>query len=77
MTDYNKTLRDNGLKKYKLTDVVANGSRARLKVDSDLLVGDSSNGFAYGDILDANATEQLIKNKMSGLVDDSFKEEMT
>lgn len=66
MNDYNKTLRDKKLKKYKLTDLVANGSRARLKVDSDLLVGESSNGdFAYGDILDANATDQLIQQKIS------------
>lgn len=47
------------MKKYKLQDLVANGSHSRLKVDSDLLVGDISNGYGYGDVLDANATQQV------------------
>lgn len=59
------------LKKYKLQDLVANGSYARRKVDSDLLVGDTSTGYGYGDILDANATAQLMKEKLEDLnVDD-------
>lgn len=59
------------LKKYKLQDLVANGSYARRKVDSDLLVGDTSAGYGYGDILDANATAQLMKEKIEDLnVDD-------
>lgn len=59
------------LKKYKLQDLVANGSYARRKVDSDLLVGDTSAGYGYGDILDANATAQLMKKKLEDLnVDD-------
>lgn len=59
------------LKKYKLQDLVANGSYARRKVDSDLLVGDTSAGYGYGDILDANATAQLMKEKLEDLnVDD-------
>lgn len=59
------------LKKYKLQDLVANGSYARRKVDSDLLVGDTSAGYGYGDILDANATAQLMKQKLEDLnVDD-------
>lgn len=59
------------LKKYKLQDLVANGSYARRKVDSDLLVGDTSAGYGYGDILDANATAQLMKEKLDDLnVDD-------
>lgn len=59
------------LKKYKLQDLVANGSYARRKVDSDLLVGDTSAGYGYGDILDANATAQLMKEKLEDLnIDD-------
>lgn len=55
------------LKKYKLQDLVANGSYARRKVDSDLLVGDTSTGYGYGDILDANATAQLMNEKLEDL----------
>ena len=47
------------MKKYKLQDLVANGSHSRLKVDSDLLVGDINNGYGYGDVLDANATKDV------------------
>lgn len=57
------------MKKYKLKDLVANGSRARLKVDSDLLVGDVSNGYGYGDILDANAVKEIINTSTAGNVD--------
>lgn len=53
------------IKKYKLQDLVAKGSSARKKVDSDLLVGDVSAGYGYGDILDANATSQLISSSIS------------
>ena len=48
------------MKKYKLQDLVSNGSHSRLKVDSDLLVGDIKNGYGYGDVLDANATQQVV-----------------
>jgi hypothetical protein len=59
------------LKKYKLQDLVANGSYARRKVNSDLLIGDTSAGYGYGDILDANATAQLMKEKLDDLgIDD-------
>ena len=65
------------LKKYKLQDLVANGSYARRKVDSDLLVGDTSSGYGYGDILDANATAQLMKEQLEGLnIDDLNQEEI-
>lgn len=53
------------MKKYKLKDLVANGSHARRKVDSDVLVGDISAGYGYGDILDANATSQLVSSAIS------------
>lgn len=59
------------MKKYKLKDLVNNGSTARRKVDSDVLIGDSSHGYGQGDILDANATSEMIKQKISDLhVDD-------
>ena len=50
------------MKKYKLQDLVANGSHSRLKVDSDLLVGDIKNGYGYGDVLDANATKDVASD---------------
>jgi len=53
---------DNLMKKYKLQDLVANGSHSRLKVDSDLLVGDINNGYGYGDVLDANATKDVASS---------------
>lgn len=63
------------LKKYKLQDLVANGSYARRKVNSDLLVGNTSSGYGYGDILDANATAQLMKEKLEDLNIDDFNQE--
>lgn len=53
------------IKKYRLQDLVANGSRARKEVQSDVLVGNPSNGYGYGDILDANATKELISEKVA------------
>lgn len=50
------------MKKYKLKDLVSNGSNARRKIDSDLIVGDVSHGFGAGDILDANAVMTVIAN---------------
>lgn len=68
------------MKKYKLQDVVSNGSNARRNISSDLLVGDTSNGYGQGDILDANATSQMIKEKIeeiSGeLIGDTVNEEL-
>lgn len=59
------------MKKYDLKDLISPGSRARREVRSDLLVGDTSNGYEKGDILDANATSDLIEAKVrdsSGIV---------
>lgn len=53
------------MKKYDLKDLISPGSRARREVRSDLLVGDTSNGYGEGDILDANATTELISEKVS------------
>ena len=50
------------IKKYKLIDLVSRGSRTRSKVDSDLLVGENSNGYRYGDILDANMSAYCANN---------------
>lgn len=63
------------MKKYKLQDLVANGSHSRLKVDSDLLVGDIENGYGYGDILDANATKGIVTNVADDKVN-AAKEEL-
>jgi len=68
------------MKKYKLQDVVSNGSNARRNISSDLLVGDVSNGYGQGDILDANATSQMINKKIEeisdGLIGDNVTEEL-
>lgn len=53
------------MKKYDLKDLISPGSRARREVRSDLIVGDTSNGYDEGDILDANATKKLISDKVS------------
>lgn len=53
------------MKKYDLKDLISPGSRARREVRSDLIVGDTSNGYGEGDILDANATKELISDKVS------------
>ena len=66
---------DNLMKKYKLQDLVANGSHSRLKVDSDLLVGDINNGYGYGDVLDANATKDVATNIADNKVN-AAKEEL-
>ena len=52
------------MKKYDLKDLISPGSRARREVRSDLLVGDTSRGYSQGDILDANATSDLIEEKV-------------
>lgn len=65
------------LKKYKLQDLVANGSNIRRKVNSDLLVGNTSFGYGYGDIFDANATTQLMEEKLEELnIEDINKEDI-
>lgn len=64
------------MKKYKLQDIVSNGTHARAKVNSDLIVGDVSSGYGYGDILDANAVTELIKKAQSeqGAIDEEQTE---
>mgnify|MGYP003312924637 CR=1 FL=1 len=53
---------DNLMKKYKLKDLVSNGSHSSREVRSNVLVGDIDNGYGYGDILDANATQEVAKS---------------
>lgn len=55
------------MKKYRLQDIVSNGSNARKNISSDLLIGDVSNGYGQGDILDANATKQMIQEQIEGI----------
>lgn len=50
---------------YKLKDLVTKGSLARRKVDSDVILGDLSAGYGYGDILDANAVVGMINDAIS------------
>lgn len=48
--------------KYPLLDLATLGTRARRYVRPDVMVSDEKYGvFKEGDILDANATYQLIK----------------
>ena len=61
------------MKTYKLKDLVANGSHSRIKVDSDVIVGDLKNGYGYGDILDANAVKEII-SQMASQGDNSYQE---
>jgi len=53
------------MKKYKLKDLVDNGTHARKKIDSDVIIGDSNYGYGPGDILDANAVNQLVIDSVS------------
>lgn len=68
------------MKRYKLQAIVSNGTYASNKVKPDLLVGDISSGYGYGDILDANATSQMIEEKIgeiSGeLIGETVNEEL-
>lgn len=67
------------MKKYDLKDLISPGSRARREVRSDLLVGNTSNGYDEGDILDANATKELISEKVqeaTGNVSGNVAEEL-
>lgn len=53
--------------KYPLLDLATLGTRARRYVRPNVMVSDEKYGvFKEGDILDANATYQLIKQTSSG-----------
>lgn len=56
------------MKQYKLIDLVSKGSKARKQIKSDLLVGETVTTYGVGDILDANATEELVTNKVSQII---------
>jgi hypothetical protein len=56
--------------KIKLIETVTKGSHTRKTVDPELIIGDDAiKNYVEGDILDANATEQLVKNKIDNIVD--------
>lgn len=58
------------MKKYKLIEVVSKGSHARHDIDPSIIIGESDNKtYQTGDVLDANATEQLVKTKIDEIVD--------
>lgn len=66
------------MKKYKLQSIISNGTHASNKVKPDLLVGDTSAGYGYGDILDANAVSELIRRAQEeqGVIDIAQSEEI-
>lgn len=63
------------MKKYKLKDLVDNGTHARKKIDSDVIIGDVSNGYGVGDILDANAVSHLVQTAADGVLSGIVVEE--
>ena len=50
--------------KHSLVDLATYGTRARKKIHSEILIGDKAcqSAFKEGDILDANATFNLIQD---------------
>lgn len=46
--------------KVKLIETVSRGSHVRKIVDPELVIGDASNGYVRGCILDANAVIDLV-----------------
>lgn len=57
------------MKKYKLEDLVSKGTHARKEVGNHIgiVIGDG-NSYTPGEILDANAVETLINNKIANVV---------
>lgn len=56
------------MNKYKLEDLVNSGTHARKEIKSNVHIGDTSNGYAKGDILDANATAEFVVDKIDDVV---------
>lgn len=56
------------MNKYKLEDLVNPGTHARKEIKSNVHIGDTSNGYAKGDILDANATAEFVVDKIDNVV---------
>ena len=56
------------MKKYTLKSLVQNGSHARKKIKSDVIIGDTNNGYGLGDILDANATMEQVNSKIDDVL---------
>lgn len=59
--------------KVKLIEVVSKGSHARNTVDPELIIGDISNGYDQGDILDANATGKFVNEKIHEIVGNAIE----
>lgn len=53
------------MEKHELIDVVSRGSKVRRNLNSHLLVGKDTYKYMRGDILDANATYELINQQIS------------
>lgn len=51
--------------KLELIDAVTRGSNVRKTINPSLLLGEDSNQYASGDVLDANATKALIDEQGS------------
>lgn len=56
------------MKRYTLKSLVQNGSHARKKIKSDVIIGDTNNGYGVGDILDANATMEQVNSKIDDVL---------
>lgn len=56
------------MKRYTLKSLVQNGSHARKKIKSDVIIGDTNNGYGLGDILDANATMEQVNSKIDDVL---------
>ena len=60
--------------KFKLTDLASLGTRARKYVRPYVMISDAEEGiFHEGDLLDANATYNLVEEKIQEHDDDSVK----
>lgn len=64
-------------KKYKLKDLVSNGSHIRTKIKSDVIIGDSDFGYGRGDIFDANFTMEIIQRTILSMLSHGLFTEVT
>lgn len=64
-------------KKYKLEDLVSNGSHIRTKIKSGVIVSDLDFGYNKGDILDANSTMELIQHTILSVLPHELFTEVT
>lgn len=62
------------MKKYKLIEVVSKGTHARHDIDPSIIIGEEKHTYSKGDVLDANAVEQLIETKIAALLESLEKD---